>query len=112
MRISLAMTTYNGEDYLEEQLESFLRQTRIPNELIVCDDGSRDSTLNILEAFQLKAPFPVMINRNVENLGYTKNFENALSKCSGELIFLSDQDDIWEANKVHRYHHHHQCEYD
>ena len=71
MRISIAMATYNGAKYLQEQLESFLSQTRQPDELIVCDDGSGDATLDILERFRQSAPFAVQIHRNETRLGFT-----------------------------------------
>lgn len=100
MRISIAMTTYNGSKYLNDQLKSFSQQDQAPDELIVCDDGSSDNTIKILEKFSLNAPFDVKIYQNESNLGFTKNFENALSKCTGDLIFLSDQDDIWFQNKI------------
>jgi glycosyltransferase involved in cell wall biosynthesis len=100
MRISIAMATYNGENFLQRQLDSFLSQTRQPDELVVCDDGSSDDTLGILEHFRQVAPFAVRIYRNQVNLGFTKNFEQALTKCSGDLIFFSDQDDIWFPDKV------------
>jgi len=94
------MATYNGAIHLQEQLDSFLAQTRQPDELVVCDDGSTDATLDILGRFCQKASFSVKIFRNDTNLGFTKNFEKALSNCSGDLILLSDQDDVWFANKV------------
>lgn len=100
MRISIAMATYNGAKYLQEQLDSFLYQTRQPDELVVCDDGSTDATLEILEAFRQQAPFAVHIHRNETNLGYIKNFEKALSLCTGDIIFLSDQDDVWFNSKI------------
>lgn len=100
MRISIAMATYNGAIHIQEQLDSFLAQTRQPDELVVCDDGSSDATLDILGRFRGKAQFSVSIFRNSTNLGFTKNFEKALSNCSGDLILLSDQDDVWFANKV------------
>jgi glycosyltransferase involved in cell wall biosynthesis len=100
MKISIAMTTYNGEKYLSEQLESFLIQEIKTNELIVCDDGSTDKTLRILNAFSKKAPFDVKIYKNKINLGYSKNFEKSISLCTGDLIFLCDQDDVWFKNKI------------
>jgi glycosyltransferase involved in cell wall biosynthesis len=96
------MTTYNGEKFLQEQLDSFLEQTKLPDELVVCDDGSTDASLHILEKFQNRAPFLVKIYCNVQNLGSTKNFEKAIRLCSGEVIFLSDQDDVWLPKKVER----------
>ena len=80
MRISIAMATYNGANFLQKQLDSFLSQTRQPDELVVCDDGSSDDTLSILERFRQTAPFAVRIYRNAVNLGFTKNFEQALTK--------------------------------
>ncbi len=100
LSISIAMATYNGARYLQAQLDSFLEQTRQPDELVVCDDGSTDSTIDILERFQQDAPFTVKIHRNEMNLGFTKNFEKALLKCSSDVVFLSDQDDIWFSTKV------------
>ncbi len=99
-RLSIAMTTYNGGAYVREQLESFAAQTRLPDELIVCDDVSTDDTVEQLEAFAARAPFPVRIERNPENLQTTPNFEKAIGLCSGDLIFLSDQDDTWMPEKL------------
>lgn len=100
MRISIAMATFNGAEYILEQLESILNQQRQPDELVVCDDGSTDSTLELLESFSQVAPFPVHVYRNETNVGYTKNFEKAFLHCSGDVIFLSDQDDKWLPSKV------------
>lgn len=100
MKISIAMATYNGAKFLQEQLDSFQHQSRLPDELVVCDDGSTDSTLSILESFAAQASFEVRIVRNECNLGYARNFEKALSLCTGDLIFLSDQDDVWFCNKL------------
>lgn len=94
------MATYNGAKYLDEQLQSFLGQTRLPDELVVTDDGSSDDTLRILESFAKRAPFDVRIIVNKERLGYGANFGKALSLTTGDLIFLSDQDDIWFDDKI------------
>lgn len=101
MKISIAMATYNGARYLREQLDSFAAQTRKPDELVVCDDGSTDETLRILSDFADEAPFAVHIYKNEKNLGYAQNFSRALSLCKSELIFLSDQDDFWLSEKIH-----------
>jgi len=98
--ISIALCTYNGERFLWEQLESLAGQTRLPDELIVVDDGSTDGTLALLKKFAENAPFTVHISVNNNNLGVTKNFEKALSHCEGEFLFLCDQDDIWEPEKI------------
>ncbi len=102
LKVSAALCTYNGEKYLSSQLESYLAQTYLPDEVVICDDGSQDKTVSILNTFASRAPFPVRIQVNDRNLGSTKNFEKAISLCSGEIIFLSDQDDVWEPTKVER----------
>src|ERR1700727_745441 len=101
-RISVAMCTYNGATYLREQLESIARQTRLPDELVICDDGSSDSTSEIVEEFARGVSFPIRFFRNAQNLGSTRNFEKAIGLCSGDLIALSDQDDIWMPEKLSR----------
>ena len=79
MKISIAMTTFNGSKYLHQQLSSFLIQDYLPDELIICDDGSSDNTMEILKEFSESAPFSVKIFKNKTNLGFTKNFEKILS---------------------------------
>src|SRR5271157_357108 len=100
MKISIAMATYNGAKYLHQQLDSFTGQSRLPNELTVCDDLSSDETIEILRNFSRHAPFEVKIVCNEKNLGYTANFEKALSLSSGDIIFFSDQDDVWFRDKI------------
>jgi glycosyltransferase involved in cell wall biosynthesis len=90
----------NGARFLEAQLESYLAQTRLPDELVACDDDSTDGTRAILEAFAKRAPFPVRLDRNPTRLGSTKNFEKAIRLCTGDLIATSDQDDIWLPHKL------------
>jgi glycosyltransferase involved in cell wall biosynthesis len=75
-------------------------QTLQPDELIISDDGSTDETIRCCEEFAKKAPFQVSINRNKENLGYNKNFARAFSLCTGDIIFICDQDDVWFPNKI------------
>lgn len=101
-RISVAMATYNGEQFLAEQLRSIAGQTRQPDELVVTDDHSSDRTIDILRSFAASAPFPLAIHENAKRLGFTGNFERALSLCTGDLIFISDQDDIWYPDKIER----------
>lgn len=100
MKISIAMATYNGAKYIRKQLESFMHQTRLPDELVVTDDVSSDETVAIVEDFARSAPFEVRLYRNERNLGYSKNFEAAITKCTSDLIFLSDQDDYWFPEKI------------
>ncbi len=101
-KISVAMCTFNGENFLLEQLESIARQKRLPDQLVVCDDGSLDSTGEILQNFARRAPFAVRTHRNQERLGSTKNFEKAIGLCDGDFIALCDQDDVWEPTKLER----------
>ncbi len=98
--VSIAMTTYNAGPWLAEQLASFTRQTRLPDELVVCDDGSTDGTIEALHAFAEGARFEVRVECNPETLTTTRNFEKAVSLCRGELIFLADQDDVWRPDKI------------
>ena len=100
MFVSIAMATYNGEKYLQEQLDSFLSQTLFPDELVISDDGSTDATLAIIEKFSKVAPFSVQIFRNETRLGYAENFGRAMAQCSGDVVFLSDQDDFWFPEKL------------
>jgi len=94
------MCSYNMAAYVGEQLESIARQTRKPDEIVVCDDGSADATVDIVQAFAATATFPVRIVRNETRLGCNKNFEQAISLCSGDLIFLCDHDDVWRPDKI------------
>ncbi len=103
LKVSIAMAAYNGEKYLNEQLESFIRQTVLPYELVVCDDSSNDSTIDILNNFKFKAPFMVTILRNEVNQGSTRSFQRALEQTSGDWVCLSDQDDVWKENKIEEY---------
>jgi len=100
MKISIAMATYNGTQYLQAQLQSFLDQTRKPDELIVTDDCSTDETETIVREFAKTAPFKVEFHRNEKNLGYCGNFNAALMRATGDLVFLSDQDDVWFPEKI------------
>ena len=79
MKLSVAMCTYNGARYLQEQLESIAAQTRLPDELVVCDDCSSDGTRAILEEFKARVTFPVRLYFNEQNLRVWKNFEKAIS---------------------------------
>ena len=99
---SVAMCTYNGARRLREQLRSIAAQSLLPAELVVADDGSTDSTCDIVADFANHAPFPVRFVRNSLNLGSTKNFEQVIELCSQEFIALSDQDDIWRSDKLAR----------
>lgn len=85
---------------MPQQLQSIAAQSRLPDELVICDDRSSDATVEIVEEFTVQAPFPVRLIVNSENQGSTKNFEKAMSACRGTVIVPSDQDDFWYANRL------------
>ncbi len=99
MKISVCMATYNGEKYIENQLESILTQVSSNDEIIISDDGSNDRTLEIIEKIQKNTNKKIIIINGPQK-GVIKNFENAILKSSNDIIFLSDQDDIWSKTKV------------
>ncbi|MGB9415669.1 MAG: glycosyltransferase, partial [Acidobacteriaceae bacterium] len=101
-RISVALCTYNGARFLPAQLESILAQTRLPDEVQVFDDCSTDNSVELLVRFAAQAAFPVHIHRNAERQGSILNFEQAIRACTGTLIALSDQDDIWHPERLRR----------
>lgn len=100
VRISVCMTTYNGEKYIYKQISSILSQLSVNDEIIICDDRSCDSTVDIISSFQDKR---IKVVVNDENLGFSKNFSKCISLANGEFIFLSDHDDIWLSSKVKKY---------
>lgn len=100
MTLSVALCTYNGESFIREQLESILNQTMAVDEIIVCDDMSTDKTLDIVEQIKTATTVPIYIHRNDKQLGAQRNFQQAVDLCHGNIIFLSDQDDIWMPEKV------------
>lgn len=97
MKISVCMAAYNGEMYIKEQIGSILKQLKDDDELIISDDNSSDKTSLIVRAID-DPRIKFIINKGEK--GYTRNFENALKESSGDIIFLSDQDDVWADNKV------------
>jgi glycosyltransferase involved in cell wall biosynthesis len=102
-KISIAMATYNGGKHLLEQLESIAAQSRTPDEMVVCDDQSTDDTLDVLNAFRDRAPFPITVYNNEQRLRYARNFSKAMGLCTGDLIFPCDQDDVWLATKIQKH---------
>tara|TARA_B110000879_G_C11166566_1_gene511525 strand:+ start:826 stop:1962 length:1137 start_codon:yes stop_codon:yes gene_type:complete len=99
--VSVAMASYNGERFIAQQLESIIQQDYPNIEIIISDDKSSDRTIQILKSYvQMNSSVTIKIYSNQENLGYIKNFEHAIKFCSGDYIAFSDQDDIWQPNKI------------
>lgn len=97
--VSIALCSYNGGKYIEEQIKSILNQSYTNLELIIVDDCSSDDTVEIVENLA-SADDRIKLFKNESNLGFVKNFEKAISLCNGDYIALCDQDDIWKINKI------------
>lgn len=106
MKVSVVLASYNGEKFIIKLLESILEQTRIPDEIIIVDDNSTDTTYKIIEDFIkincIKTSTLFKLFKNENNLGFAKNFKKALSLSSSDLIVLADQDDIFLKNKIEK----------
>ena len=100
MIVSVAMATYNGARFLRQQLDSLYAQTRVPDEVVVCDDCSTDGTAEILEEYRKK--YGLIYHVNDKNLGVNANFFKAISLCHGDYISICDQDDIWLPEKIEK----------
>ena len=104
MTVSVCMGIYNGEKYIEEQLDSILGQTRKAEEVILCDDCSTDRTVEIVRLFiernGLQESWRLYCNG--ENRGYPGNFYYVMGLCAGDVVFLADQDDVWAETKLER----------
>lgn len=104
MKISVVLTTYNGQQYILQQLESIKDQSLKVNEVLIFDDCSTDSTIELVNNFISKNNLSDMwsVHLNMVNKGWKRNFYDAINYANGDLIFLSDQDDIWEIDKVEK----------
>lgn len=100
--VTIVMATYNGEKYLEEQLNSILSSTYKDFKLYIVDDGSKDSTMEILNRYRNKYPHKIMFSQNKKNMGVTLNFLNAITKTTSDYVMLSDQDDVWLEDKIEK----------
>lgn len=98
--LSVAMCTYNGARFIEAQLRSIAAQTLLPDELVVCDDGSTDATAALVRDFAMAAPFAVQLVGDDRRLGVVRNFERALRRARGRYVALADQDDIWSPSRL------------
>ena len=105
MRTCVVLCTYNGERFLGPQLDSLLAQTRRPECIVIADDASDDGTWSLLEGFRGRAEtqgVEVDAARNPCNLGFARNFSDAMVRAEGDIVFLCDQDDVWHAEKIER----------
>ena len=100
-KVDILLATYNGEEYLREQIDSILNQTHTEFRLLISDDGSKDSTRKILEEYKNKDS-RVEVFMQEKNLGVVKNFEFLLGKVEAKYYMFSDQDDIWKENKIEK----------
>jgi glycosyltransferase involved in cell wall biosynthesis len=98
-KVSVCLASYNGEKFIREQIESILSDLGPSDELIICDDGSTDRTCSIIQSFN---DTRITLIYNKKNLGYARNFEKLISLATGDLIFLSDQDNIWIKGKIRK----------
>ena len=97
--VSIVLCTYNGEKYVREQLDSILKQSYPIHEIVIQDDNSADGTWDILEEYAIKNPL-IRIYRNEGNHGVNPNFLSAIHRAEGDYIAISDQDDVWEVDKI------------
>ena len=102
-KIEILLATYNGEKYLNEQIDSIINQTYTNWKLLIRDDGSEDRTLEILKEYEKRDERINILRDNKGNLGFVKNFEELLKNSSEEFIMFSDQDDYWLENKIEKY---------
>jgi Glycosyl transferase family 2 len=102
VRTSVAICTYNGAGFIAAQLESILAQSPAPDEIVVCDDLSTDSTVEIVRGIAARGGPAFRIEVNRDRLGVAHNFEKAVGLSTGDLILLSDQDDVWLPGKIAR----------
>ena len=104
MTVAVAIALYNGENFIEKQLDTIRLQTIKPDQVVLCDDGSSDNTINLvneyIDRFSLQDSW--RLYKNQENLGYAKNFYHAMELCDCDLIYLCDQDDIWKNDKIEK----------
>ncbi len=100
MIVSVALATYNGEKFLKLQLDSLLNSTRQPDEVVIIDDCSTDNTAQVVRGYIVEHNLDWKFSVSDSNLGYKRNFYNCLEKCTGDVIFLCDQDDVWYSGKI------------
>lgn len=99
-KTSVALCTYNGAKYIHQQMESILHQSVLPDEIVISDDRSSDETISIIKEFLKTSKVPIRLFEQSNQLGVFKNFQFVIEQCQNEIIFTSDQDDYWKADKI------------
>lgn len=103
MKTSVVMAVYNGEKYLTEQLDSIRCQTQQPDEVVICDDGSTDHSISLINEYIAQHQLSGWhVYRNPSNKGLTLNFLDGAAMATGDVLFFSDQDDVWHTDKIRR----------
>lgn len=98
--VSIVIATYNGEKYVEEQIESILKSTYQDFKIYIYDDGSKDDTINILKRYESQYPEKIHVTQNETNLGVTMNFVKGFCRTTTDYIMFCDQDDVWQPEKI------------
>lgn len=104
MTAGVAVALYNGQPFIRDQLDCLRRQTKAPDQVVLCDDGSTDGTVRIVTDYiqEYGLGDKWFLRRNEQNLGYIRNFYRAMSLLQTDVIFLSDQDDVWDEHKIEK----------
>lgn len=100
MTVSIALCSYNGATYIGDQLRSILAQSVLPSEIVIGDDLSTDDTVALVHEVAENSTVPIVLTQNASRLGVSRNFEATIGRCSGEIIFTCDQDDLWDPIKI------------
>lgn len=100
--VTIVMSAYNGEKYIREQIDSLLASTYQDFEILITDDMSKDSTVNILKEYEAKHPDKIHVFQNEKNMGYILNFLTGICRTTSEYIMLCDQDDVWKPDKIEK----------
>lgn len=102
-KVSIALASYNGEKFIKDQLDSLLKQTVLPDRIVICDDCSTDNTQNIISEIKKESIIPVTFLKHAVNEGVLSSFRDAVGECDSDIIFFCDQDDYWYENKIEEF---------
>ncbi len=99
-KTSVIIGTFNGEKYIGEQLDSILNQTILPNEIVICDDDSTDRTIEVVKEILTDSGIRYVLKKNKNRLGILENYEKCNALCSGDIVFVCDQDNVWSHHYI------------